>query len=82
MVKKLAGKKANEEATEEDLRFAMRTIKQRFIVGLTNEMEESINRFNVVMGINDSHWRHRTCMKHFFGNGEEKSNSNEHPEVS
>ena len=61
-VKKLAGKALSDEATEEDLRTAMRTIKARFIVGLSNKMEESLHRFNVVMGINDKEASNQVCM--------------------
>ncbi|KAL9188446.1 hypothetical protein ACHAXT_006824 [Thalassiosira profunda] len=80
LVRKLSGRTGNDTLSDEDLRAAMRTIKQRFIVGLTNQMEESISRFNTVMGLGESHWRHRTCMNHFFGSGSsQKENVNPHP---
>lgn len=66
MVKKLAGLRANETATEEDLRIAMRTIKKRFYVGLMDKMEESIHRFNFVMGIDEVQEDNQQCLEHFF----------------
>ena len=53
MVKHLAGKRMNAQVTEVDLDFAMETVSQRFIVGLTDKMEESVHRFNIVMGIDE-----------------------------
>mmetsp|Transcript_43783 Transcript_43783/g.78579 ORF Transcript_43783/g.78579 Transcript_43783/m.78579 type:complete len:353 (+) Transcript_43783:170-1228(+) len=76
MVKKLAGKTSNEEVTEVDLLIAMRTVNQRFIVGLTNQMEESIHRFNIVIGIDEPNEEHKKCIDHI-----EKKNSNPHPKV-
>lgn len=69
MVKKLAGLGVNDTATNADLQVAMRTIKKRFIVGLTDQMEESVHRFNVVMGINNDEdledVTNRQCIEHF-----------------
>lgn len=66
LVKKLAGLGANETATESDFASARRTIKKRFIVGLTDQMKESVHRFNIVMGINETEDDKRQCMDHFF----------------
>jgi len=76
MVKHLAGKRMNEQVTEVDLLIAMRTVNQRFIVGLTNQMEESIHRFNIVIGIDEPNEEHKKCIDHI-----EKKNSNPHPKV-
>ncbi|KAL7536668.1 hypothetical protein ACHAXR_007322 [Thalassiosira sp. AJA248-18] len=81
LVKKLAGKVQRHTATERDLRKAMRTIKQRFVVGLMDEMEESIHRFNAVMGIDESEEHNKMVMDLFFGNKVHKTNSNPHPKV-
>ncbi|KAL7529500.1 hypothetical protein ACHAXR_004756 [Thalassiosira sp. AJA248-18] len=81
MVKKLAGKIQRDKATEEDLRMAMRTIKQRFVVGLMSEMEESIHRFNIVLGIDESEEKNELVMDKYFGNAVKKTNSNSHPKV-
>lgn len=85
LVKKLAGLGPNDEATRFDLRNAMITIKKRFIVGLMDEMEESVRRFNVVMGVDtEEEGESRDCMNHFFqrDEGQIKHNENTHPKVS
>lgn len=84
MVKKLAGLGVNDTATEEDLRVAMRTLRKRFVVGLTDAMEESIHRFNAVMNIDESEEENLRCMDNFFhpSLGAKKINSYEHPIVS
>ena len=81
LVKTLVGKDMSEEATEEDLRKAKLTANRVLIVGLMNEMEESIHRFNIMMGIDESEETNAQCMDQFFGHGEKKSNSNSHPKV-
>mmetsp|Transcript_17000 Transcript_17000/g.36631 ORF Transcript_17000/g.36631 Transcript_17000/m.36631 type:complete len:362 (+) Transcript_17000:104-1189(+) len=81
MVKKLAGKRMNAHVSEEDLDIAMRTIKRRFIVGRMDEMEESIHRFNTVIGIDESEDESKKCMDKFFGHDAEKKNTNSHPKV-
>lgn len=88
VTKKLAGLRAKDNATEADLRLVQRVIKRYFVVGLTNKMEESIERFNTVLGINDDHYRYKSCMSYFNNNSTKKSsaaasagkeNSNPHP---
>lgn len=82
MVKKLAGKVQRMKATRKDLSLAKETIRSRFVVGLMEEMEESIQRFNTVIGINDDNTvRHKTCMEQYFGKESKKKNSNSHPKV-
>lgn len=83
MVKKLAGLKSTDTATEADLRLAMRTIKKRFVVGLLDDLEESVRRFNLVAGIDASDKENRKCMNHFLHNsvGARRHNSNSHPKV-
>jgi len=81
MVKQLAGKRMNSEVSEKDLEFAMQTLRERFIVGRMDQMEESIHRFNIVMGIDESEGNSPKCMDQFFGKGGEKQNSNSHPKV-
>ena len=81
MVKQLAGKKQLNTATEEDLAMAMHTIKARIVVGLMNRMEESVARFNVVMGVDFSGVKEKSCWDKYFGHGIRKSNSNSHPKI-
>jgi len=81
MVKKLAGKLQNITATEIDLNFAKKTIKNRFVVGLVNDMEESIRRFDVIMGINDKTKFYESCNREYFRGGKKEKNSNAHPYI-
>jgi len=81
LVKTLARVGEFGKVTETDLTVAVNTVKLRFIVGLMNEMEESIHRFNVFMGINESEEDNQICMDQFFGHGIKKENSNPHPKV-
>ena len=81
MVKKLAGKKQVDSPTASDLELAKRTVQTRFIVGLMNEFEESIHRFNTVMGVDESEEKVQKCMNRFFVK-DTKTNSNPHPKVS
>jgi len=82
MVKKLAGKRMNDVVDENDLILAMKTLKSRFIVGLMDNMEESIHRFNTILGIDETSKTRKECMDQYFGHGSLKSNSNSHPKVS
>jgi len=82
MVKKLAGKIQRDKATREDLELAKRTVRNRFIVGLMTEMEESVHRYNAVMGIDEEEDNNgRKCMQSYFGKGVRKQNSNSHAKV-
>lgn len=81
VVKMLAGLNLEDVVTEADLRVAERTVRQRFVVGLMNEMEESIHRFNVFMGIDESQELNRKCLDEFFGHGSKRENSNPHPKI-
>jgi hypothetical protein len=50
-----------------------------------NQMEESVHRFNIVLGIDESSDRNRQCMNEYFSKSIEKDggikNSNKHPKV-
>lgn len=84
MVKKLAGKTPKETATREDFQIAMRTIRSRFVVGLMDQMEESVHRFNVVMGVNEVDEDNQKCMDHFLHHsiGAKKHASDSHRKVA
>ena len=82
-VKKLAGN--GYTATESDLEIAKHTIQSYFVVGLTTQIQESVQRFNVMMGIDDvSNKRHAGCMTGYFPDEKRSNtlNANPHPEVS
>jgi len=65
MVHKLTGKKFGDKVDETDLIIAKELVRQRFIVGLMEEMNESIRRFNIVLGVDDESERSQQCMVEF-----------------
>jgi len=65
MVHKLVGKPFGEIVDETDLIIAKELVRQRFIVGLMGEMNESIRRFNVVLGVDEDSERSKNCMVEF-----------------
>ena len=81
LTKSLSKKNSHEEVTEQDLRIAQRTVNKRIFVGLIDNMEESIHRFNYIMGVDESSQLNRECIDKYFGHGVKKSNSNSHPKV-
>ena len=72
MVKKILGKKLSDTVDLGDLIVAKEIVRRRFVVGLMNEMEESIKRFNVILGIDEGEEKNRVCMEQFFGRHEEE----------
>lgn len=81
-VKSLSGRERYSYVTEDDLSVAIMTVRKRLIVGLTSQMEESIHRFNIFMGIDETEDINRQCMDEYFGHGVKKSNANSHPKVN
>ena len=81
MVKSLVGKPWSQDATQEDLRVAIGTVRELVVVGLMSEMEESIHRFNIFMGIDETEATNDRCMRSYFGHGVKKSNAHSHPKV-
>lgn len=72
MVHKLVNKRFGEPVSENDLIIAKELVRQRFIVGLMGEMEESIRRFNIVLGMDvENNERNVQCMAEFFGQKEQ-----------
>lgn len=87
IVRKLVEKSYNEPIDETDLMHAKAILRRRVVVGLMNQMEESVHRFNIVLGIDESLENNRQCMDEYFGKSKDKSsggvkNSNKHPKVS
>lgn len=73
MVHKLVNKPYSEKVTETDLIIAKELVRQRFVVGLMNEMEESVRRFNIALGVDtENNERNKQCMKEFFGEKKEE----------
>lgn len=65
MVHKLTGKKYGDPVDESDLIIAKELVRRRFVVGLMDEMNESIRRFNIVLGVDEEEKRTKGCMKEF-----------------
>ncbi|KAL7461801.1 hypothetical protein ACHAXS_002203 [Conticribra weissflogii] len=82
LVKKILGK---DDFTEDEFLEMMETVRKYFVVGLMDQMEESVKRFNAVMNFNvENNTAYEECMVDFFKNPDgsgEKKNSNEHPKV-
>mmetsp|Transcript_12761 Transcript_12761/g.19667 ORF Transcript_12761/g.19667 Transcript_12761/m.19667 type:complete len:408 (+) Transcript_12761:67-1290(+) len=73
LVKKIVGKKLTEKATMADLIIAKEIVRRRFIVGLLDEMEESVHRFNVMLGVDESDDKTKECMTEVFGTTKDES---------
>ena len=65
LVKKILGKKLKETIDLGDLMVAKDIVRRHFIVGLMNDMEESIRRFNIFLGVDFDD----ECRKEYFGSG-------------
>jgi hypothetical protein len=65
VVHKLVGKGYGSAIDEMDLIIAKELVRQRFIVGLMEEMNESIRRFNIVLGVDEESDRSKRCMVEF-----------------
>ena len=78
MVHKLVNKRFDEDVGEVDLIVAKELVRQRFVVGLMEEMEESVRRFNVALGLDVMEdERNRECMREFFGDTEDEEKEND-----
>lgn len=73
LVRKLNGKNFNDTVGETDLQVAKDLLGHKFIVGLMTDMEESVRRFNVILGLDEGGTdegkaeRVYGCMLDFFG---------------
>eukprot|EP00956_Cyclotella_meneghiniana_P033081 scaffold93044_cov72-Cyclotella_meneghiniana.AAC.5 len=88
MVRKLVGKDPTAEITPDDLKVAMKIIETKFVIGLLDRYQESIHRFNMFLGVDETSPRSQQCMDEFTeakaSNKRGKKNdgnSYEHPEA-
>mmetsp|Transcript_27594 Transcript_27594/g.49726 ORF Transcript_27594/g.49726 Transcript_27594/m.49726 type:complete len:371 (+) Transcript_27594:181-1293(+) len=72
LVKKIVGKKLAEAVDIGDLVVAKEIVHRRFIVGMMNDMEESIRRFNVFLGLDYSDEKGKLCREQYFGSTDKK----------
>lgn len=82
LIKKLGGYTPTHRPTAVELELAKTTLRERFIIGRMDQFEESIHRFNTIMGIDENEKRISFCMDRFFSKDDRKTNSNPHPRVS
>jgi len=69
MVRKLVGKPHSTELTIEDLDDAKEIIRTKFVVGLMDKFEDSVHRFNILLGIDEGDSKNRDCINEFTSNG-------------
>lgn len=96
MVKKMAMKGLRDPVDMTDLVIAKEIVRRYFIVGLMNDMEESFQRFNIVLGLDDTFEQKQMCMNTYLSSAHEITadvvgeshavpavavNSNPHPKV-
>lgn len=88
MVRKLVGKDPKAELGPDDLNLAIEIIRRKFLIGLLDRYQESIHRFNVYLGVDESLPRNQQCINEFTESKKSdtrgkknEGNSYEHPEV-
>ncbi|KAL7494278.1 hypothetical protein ACHAWT_002979 [Skeletonema menzelii] len=82
LVKKILGKQLTDEASMADLIIAKEIVRRRFIVGLLDEMEESVHRFNVMLGVDESDAKTKECMHELFGTTEDEGDKSDEADSS
>jgi len=65
MVRKLIGADPKDGLNLQDLDLAMEVIRTKFVVGLMSSMEESVHRFNLMLGIDQSNPKNQECISQF-----------------
>lgn len=65
MVRMLVGKSNRDVLTTEDLELAKEIVRTKFVVGLMDSFDESVHRFNVFLGVDESDARNQQCIGQF-----------------
>lgn len=65
MTRKLVGKSQKDELTPQDLDDAKEILRTKFVVGLMDKMEESVHRFNLVLGVDEGNPTNKACIEDF-----------------
>ncbi len=65
MVRKLVGKNYFSAIEESDLEIAKKIVKEKMIVGIMDEFEESIHRFNAIMGVDENKPENQECFEKY-----------------
>ena len=63
MVRQLVGKGPDDVVDIKDLEFAKRILHDKFVVGLSDNYQESVRRFNMLLGFDESDARTISCMQ-------------------
>ena len=70
MVRSLSGKGPQDPLTVQDLDKAMELVRTKFVVGLMGKMEESVHRFNLLLGVDQSDPKNLECTLQFASKGD------------
>lgn len=65
MVRVLVGKDNRDVLTTEDLELAKEIIRTKFVVGLMDSFDESVHRFNALLGVDESDAHNEQCIGQF-----------------
>ena len=76
LVHHLAGKKHFETVDRRDLEAAKEMIQSKFIVGLMNKFVESVNRFNLLLGVDENDSNNKKCLSEFVHGDDSKKAKN------
>jgi len=78
MVRNLVGKDNRADLTIQDLEDAKEIIRTKFVVGLMEKFEESVHRFNILLGVDENEPQNQQCISDFSANqGDSHSKKNE-----
>lgn len=83
MVRNLVGKtgKGAPELIDDDLELAKEIIRTKFVVGLMDDFSESVHRFNVLLGFDESDLANRQCMEEFSSSGGDSDSKKNKKEI-
>ena len=65
MVRSLVGKSMKDELTADDLDAAKELVSAKFVVGLMARFEESVHRFNLLLGVDEGDPVNQKCIADF-----------------
>lgn len=72
LVHRLSNKRPKMQVDESDVSEALHFLERRVMVGLTDRMEETVRRFNVVLGLDEEKdEKVHKCMQDYFGDKQE-----------
>ena len=73
LVHHLSGKKHFETVDRHDLEMAKEMVKTKFIVGMMNKFDESVHRFNLLLGVDENDSSNKQCITEFSHSEDHKS---------